>query len=322
MINIQIYAKRVVGYYQNKSRILLKNNWVGKSDIMSEDWRDILGQKKEKNDGNYHEKNVLNDLTGKEWIQLTKSVWMQKGLGNKHPHAKIEKMHPAPFSYQDVGKLISFFTKKNQIVLDPFSGVASTSKACAILKRKSVGIELTKKWVELSKERLKNEVGTSKNQEILQGDSREELNKFDESYFDFIVTSPPYWQILNKKTDLKTRTRVENGLDKKYSDDENDLGNIKSYDDFLIELQKVFSNCFRVLKDKKYMCIIVSDFRNNSRFTAYHSDVTRIMGDIGFHLKGISILVQNHKSLHPYGYPYAFVPNIHHQYILIFQKVN
>ena len=34
----------------------------------------------------------------------------------------------------------------------------------------------------------------------------------------------------------------------------------------------------------------------------------------------ITILYQPHKRIFPYGYPAAFVPNIHHQYILILEN--
>ena len=57
-------------------------------------------------------RNKLNNLNAKEWIVETISVWNQKGLGAKHPDTKIEKEHPAPFSYTDVTRLIKFFTKK------------------------------------------------------------------------------------------------------------------------------------------------------------------------------------------------------------------
>ena len=62
--------------------------------------------------GKYDKRNKLNDLTGKEWIPETKSYWFQKGLGKNSPDTKIEKMHPAPFSFQDIERLIKFFTKK------------------------------------------------------------------------------------------------------------------------------------------------------------------------------------------------------------------
>ena len=285
------------------------------------EWENIFSKEADSSsNGIYNSKNLLNDLTGKEWMPLTKSFWMQTGLGANHPHAEIEKQHPAPYGFKDISKLILFFTKKGEKVLDPFSGVASTSKACALTGRKSVGIKLTKKWVDLSAQRLKKEVGSSEGQEIILGDSRDVLKKFKNETFDFLVTSTPYWQILNKRVDLKTRERVENGLSKKYSQDKNDLGNIEEYLLFLKELQLVFKESYRVLKNKKYATVIVSDFKHKTEFVPYHIDVIRILNEVNFKLKGITILVQNHKSLHPYGYPYAFVPNIHHQYILIFRK--
>src|SRR3990172_4826215 len=70
--------------------------------------------------------NKLNDLTAKEWLPETISVWTQRGLGKDHADAQIERLHPAPFSFTDVSRLVSFFTKQGQTVLDPFVGVGST----------------------------------------------------------------------------------------------------------------------------------------------------------------------------------------------------
>lgn len=272
--------------------------------------------------GKYDERNTLNDLTGTKWIAETKSVWFQKGLGKDHPHAQIELQHPAPFSFQDITRLILFFTKKGQHVLDPFCGVASTLKACALTGRKGTGIELIKKWVDLGRKRLKTEIPSADDQELIQGDSREVMPRFPENNFDFIVTSPPYWRILNKPIDHKTSERAEKGLALSYSEEERDLANIKDYNEFLFELQKVFSECYRTLKPGKYMAVIVSDFRHGSDFIPYHMDITKTVEETGFKLKGITMLVQHQKKLYPYGYPYAFVSNIHHQNILIFRKYN
>lgn len=275
-------------------------------------------------EGTFHSNNTLNDLTGKKWIQETRSVWFQKGLGKKHPHAKIERLHPAPFSFQDISRLICFFTKKGNKVLDPFSGVASTLKACAVTGREGVGIELSQKWAELGKKRLKQEISPmlkSLTQTTIIGDSRIELPKLHDESFDYIVTSPPYWQILTKKPDHKMRQeRLSNGFVTKYSNDESDLGNIEDYQTFIKELGLCFKECFRVLREGKYASIIVSDFRHNSTYQVFHADVIELMEYCGFKLSGITILVQNSKSLYPYGYPYAYVPNIHHQYILNFRK--
>ncbi len=268
-----------------------------------------------------HPKNQLNELTGRDWIQETKSVWTQRGLGKDHPEAQIEREHPAPFSFSDISRLVLFFTKSNERILDPFCGVASSLKAAAVNGRRGVGIELSREWVDLSNKRLALEVADGSPQSVIEGDSRDVLPTLEDDSFDFVVTSPPYWGILNKKADHKVKEhRVNNGLATNYSDDERDLANIADYDAFLRELTGVFAQCRRVLRPGRYMSVVVSDFRHGSAFIPFHADLQRALTDEGWKLKGINVLVQNHKSLYPYGYPYAFVSNIHHQYIMIFQK--
>ncbi|MBI5000343.1 MAG: DNA methylase [Euryarchaeota archaeon] len=269
--------------------------------------------------------NPLNDLNGSEWIQLSKSYWFQKGLGNNHPESKFEKQHPAPFSYQDIEKLIRMFTKEGMTVLDPFCGVASTLKAAALCNRNAIGIEISTKWIQLGKQRLEKEIPKQLRQQvclkIISGDCTTRLSKIHKESIDFVVTSPPYWGILNKVPDHKIiNTRIKKGLATKYSTSEKDLGNIKKYSDFLSKISEVAKKCHLVLKKGKYMAMIVGDFRNGRKYYTFHTDVQKIFEKNKFTLQGIIVLVQNNKRLYPYGYPYAFVPNIHHQYILIFRK--
>ncbi|MFX0087170.1 MAG: DNA methyltransferase [Candidatus Hodarchaeota archaeon] len=279
-----------------------------------------------KKESKYDPRNTLNNLTGKEWIQETTSIWYQKGLGKNHSETKYERMHPAPFSFTNVKRLILFFTKEGQTVLDPFSGVSSTLKAAALCNRNGIGIELTKKWVKISKERLKKEItplDTDSKQTIIQGDAFERLDDLETNSIDFVVTSPPYYNILKKKADHKVREeRLKNNLATDYSEDPRDLGNYKDYNEFLERLTEILVKCQRVLKLKKYMCVIVSDFRNKRDFTPFHSDIySLLLGKSDFSLEGIIILVQGAKKLYPYGYPFAYVENIHHQYILVFQNL-
>ena len=276
-------------------------------------------------------RNTLNDLNGSQWLPETKSFFYQKGLGAKHPHAQIERQHPAPFSFQDIEHLITFFTKRGMRVLDPFGGVGSTAKACELEGRLCTSIELQPRWRDLAIQRLEIEVGegTSQKHEFILGDSRVELKRFADSSFDFMVTSPPYWSILNKKADHKVKKeRIANNLATNYSDDDgNDLANIENYEDFIkILVDDVFMECARVLRPKKYMCLVVSDFRNKSEFISFHSDLIQAMNrretrdGYRITLQGVKVLLQNHKTLLPYGYPFEYVENIHHQYILIYRK--
>jgi DNA modification methylase len=273
-------------------------------------------------------RNRLNDLSGAEWIQSTKSFWFQKGLGSSHPESRIERLHPAPFSYQDIVRLIEFFTKSGETVLDPFSGVGSTLKACIKSGRRGIGIELIHEWARLSVHRMVVECGTTEGQAVLHGDARDLLPTIQPGSVDFVVTSPPYWGILNKKPDHKVLLeRIGNGLATRYSDvasakeSKRDLANVADYAEFLTDLTAIFDAATKTLRPERYLAVVVSDFRHAGEFIPFHADLAyRIRESCPVVLKGITVLAQNHKKLYPYGYPYAFVPNVHHQYILIFQK--
>lgn len=308
------------------SKTVGKSTYFMKYDIekfmKTDKFRELTG-------GTVDPRNPLNDLTGKQWLPETKSYFFQKGLGADHPDAQIEKQHPAPFSFQDIEKLILFFTKKGMTVLDPFGGVGSTAKACEITGRRCISIELSEKYHGLSIERLEKEVGegTSLNHQFINGDTCTVLPTLDTNSVDMVVTSPPYWGILNKQDQKVKKNRVAYNLDTKYSDSYKDLGNVEDYQEFLdILIEKVFLQCARLLCPEKYMLIVVSDFRDKGDYISFHSDIIQRLnkvevpggGTIG--LAGTKILIQNHKSLHPYGYPFSYVENIHHQYVLIFRK--
>lgn len=269
-------------------------------------------------------RNSLNDLNAKEWIPETVSVWNQKGLGANHPDSAIERQHPAPFSFTDVSRLIRFFTKRGATVLDPFVGVGSTLKACAVEGRKGVGFELNPRYAKLATQRLRTEVRDlsvkTEEQLIQRGDARDLVKKLPENSIDFVVTSPPYWNILHKEDHKVRQERIEHKLDTKYSNDLRDLGNIHDYELFLKELAGILGGCGKALRPKKYMVVIVSDFRDKSKFVMFHADIAKALEPYLLELRGLKILYQRHKRIFPYGYPYAYVPNIHNQFLVILQN--
>ncbi len=276
-------------------------------------------------EGEVSPRNTLNELGSKEWISETVSVWRQRGLGRGHPDTAIERQHPAPFSFTDVSRLVRFFTKSGQTVLDPFVGIGSTLKAAALEGRNGVGIELNPEFAQLARQRIADEaateIGVDTTQLFLEGDAREVLRTLESHSVDFIVTSPPYWNILHKKDHKARQEREDKGLATRYSeDDTRDLGNVHDYEEFLVELASIFKECGRVLRPKKYLAVIVSDFREGPRLRMFHADLASALEADGYVLKGITVLHQAHKRVFPYGYPSSYVPNIHHQYILILQN--
>lgn len=268
--------------------------------------------------------NLLNDLSSKEWIAETVSVWIQKGLGKHHKDAQIEREHPAPFSFQDVARLVRFFTKRGQTVLDPFVGVGSTLKAAALEGRSGIGIELNPRYAELARKRLRVEIDDDllacRNQEVLIGDAATVLPTLPANSIKLVVTSPPYWMILHKEDHKARQERLRHGLDSKYSDDPADLGNIREYPVFLNRLADILALCRSSMMHGSHMCIVVGDFRHKSRYYMFHADLASAMEARGFSLKGLTVLYQNRKRVFPYGYPYAYVPNLHHQYVILLRK--
>lgn len=270
--------------------------------------------------GIFDKRNKLNDLTGKDWLKLTKSFW----ISEKCKEDKFAFQHPAPFLIKDIEKLISMFTKKGMVVLDPFNGVGTTLIACNNLKRKGVGIDLSKEYCDLAKKRLE-ELNIEINQNIICGDSLEEITKI-KGEIDYCVTSPPYHNILKnngqglraEKNGKRNGSRI--GV-KYYSENINDLGNQKSYEDFLNLFCEIMSAVFKKLKDKKYASIIISDFTVNKKEKCVQGDIVRVMKIIGFEFSGTTILLQNNKPLYPFGYPYAYKINHQHQNIINFRKL-
>lgn len=276
----------------------------------------------EKKESRYDERNQLNDLTGKEWLKLTKSFF----LSEKCVDDKDAYKHPAPFLIKDIEKMISFFTKKGMTVLDPFMGSGTTAIAAYNLQRKSIGIDLSQKYKDLAQERFaKKNMVENKDYKYIQGDALIQLENIDN--VDYIITSPPYHNILkNDSKGLRKDASVKGfrsgsriGVDY-YSDDKRDLGNQDTYKDFLNLLERIMNKCYTKLKDKKYCSIVISDFTVDKKEVCVQSDVVKIMQNIGFEFVGTIVLLQDNKPLYPFGYPYAFKINHMHQNIINFRK--
>ena len=268
-----------------------------------------------------HPKNKLNELTASEWITRTVSVFVQKGLGNNSVEAKYEKLHPAPFSFTDVTRFVEFFTKRHGSVLDPFGGVASTAKAAALIGRHATVVEINPEFARLAEERLASElpiVSRSFCSVICSDVRRANLDRAD---YDLLLTSPPYWGILDKIDHKARQERLNNGLIHNYGDVEGDLSKIENYDDFVEELATIFTNLAEKMRQGAHAVIIVGDFRHKSRYYMFHADLADRLETLGrWELRGVKIMYQKHKRVFPYGYPYSYVPNLHHQYALVLQR--
>src|SRR5699024_7213985 len=84
--------------------------------------------------GTYDTRNKLNELTGKEWIYFTNSVWItgHSPTAKENVGLKYRKIHPSPKPPGLIKDIIEFFTKSNALILDPFAGVGGTPLGAAL----------------------------------------------------------------------------------------------------------------------------------------------------------------------------------------------
>ena len=69
---------------------------------------------------------------------------------------KISKDHGAVFPEELVEKIIENFTKEGDVIYDPFMGTGTTAVVSKKMNRKYIGSELSKSYIEVSEQRLKN----------------------------------------------------------------------------------------------------------------------------------------------------------------------
>ncbi|WKZ70590.1 MAG: DNA methyltransferase [Melioribacteraceae bacterium] len=274
--------------------------------------------------GKYSTANKLNNLTGKEWIKFTKSWFV-----HRPPRRKEEEiLHPAKFPESLVKEFIEFFTKENEWVFDPFLGTGSMLIAAGELHRNGIGIELQKKYFETAKRRIeKSKYSTTllpiKGNSLL---IKELLtkNKIKQNKFDYTITSPPYWNQLERNSIRQTK-RKNSGLDTKYSFDNNDIGNVPDYKEFLETQAKIFDQVWDITKEGGYLTIITNNvyFEKQLYPLAYDTATSLTKrGKKSWVLKDEKIWLQDDKPLIALGVNNAWVGNRHHQYCLIFRKEN
>ena len=265
--------------------------------------------------------NKMNDLDSKAWLKFQKS-WFIHNPPRRQPGVLV---HPAKFPESLAQEFIEFFTKRNETVLDPMVGTGSSLVAALRAGRNSYGIELNPKYAEIAlqvvaaeRESLGPSIKTLKS-EIINGDAANALD-FGLSTFDYVLTSPPYWDILHAKgagTQKKRRTSAN--MDVFYSDDPKDVGNLHNYEEFLEKLITIYAGLKPLLRKKAYLTIIVKNVKKGGKIYPLAWDLGRELGKI-FTLKDEKLWCQDNQPLAPFGLGSAWVSNTFHHYCLQFRN--
>ncbi len=269
--------------------------------------------------GKYHPNNRLNDLSGNEWVYFTKTV-LRTSYPSELGH-DLRRQHYANKPPALMRQIIEFFTKRGQTVLDPFAGVGGTLLGASLCGRKAVGIELEQRWLDIYHEVCRRE--QIEPQETICGDCLEVMPRLVEEgrLFDAIITDPPYSPALEKTMcDGKYGWSNRNSPFVSFSSSPHDLRNSTTFDEFYDKMEEVGRWFLRLLRPGQYAVVMIRDSYQNGEYIPASFYIAERFRKIGFQFKGVKIWYQTGAPVRPYGYPYAFVPNIVHHNILIFRK--
>ncbi|MDD4178553.1 MAG: site-specific DNA-methyltransferase [Candidatus Margulisbacteria bacterium] len=148
---------------------------------------------------------------------------------------------------------------------------------------------------------------------IYLGDSRG-MPELKDNSIDFIITSPPYWDLKNYKSNKQ-------------------IGLGQSYEQYLEEIEKVFKESSRVLKAGRYFALVIGTRISDGELVHIPADCISIFRNYSMRLKkeiiwtkpkGTQGLWQRGTTqfLKSKPYPRNANYNIQHEFILIFRKEN
>ena len=270
-------------------------------------------------------RNRLNDLSTKDWLKFQKSWFVH----NPPARRKGVLQHPAKYPETLVEEFITFFTKKEQVVFDPMAGTGSTLVAALRAGRNSYGIELNPKYANITRQSLEQEYDISETNkssltaEIFTGDACNLASILKENKvpaIDYVITSPPYWDMLHAKgAKTQNARREDESLDVYYSNDGDDLGNISDYDEFLEKLIPVYVALKPFLRNRAYLTIIVKNVKKGGVIYPLAWDLAKQLGNY-YALKDERIWCQDNIRIFPYGMGNAWVSNTFHHYCLQFRN--
>ncbi|MBN2011986.1 hypothetical protein JW960_21845 [candidate division KSB1 bacterium] len=242
------------------------------------------------------------------------------------PRKKNEILHPAKYPEDLVDKYVGIFTNEGDNVFDPMSGTGSTQLQAIRMGRNGYGIELNEFFCNIANERCREQLTSVlqpkyTNQpefRILNKDARM-VTQGDFPEIDYIITSPPYWDMLNMKGAEYQARRKEKGLQLNYSEDDTDLGNIDDYQRFLDDLVPIYFSLIELLKPGKFMTIVVKNIKKKGKNYPLAWDLAERLQERVILLPE-SFWLQDDISIAPYGYFNTYVSNTFHHYCLSFQK--
>lgn len=195
------------------------------------------------------------------------------------------------------------YSREGDTVLDQFVGGGTMAVEARLTHRNFIGVDINPSAIELTKTKCAFDFETAVTVTLINGDARK-LELPDNS-IDLICTHPPYADIIH------------------YSEDIGGDLSLLPLKDFLSEMEKVASECFRILKKDKFCAILMGDTRKKGMVQPLGFETMRVFERAGFTAKEIVIKEQHNCKATGFWKTNSIKHNfllLAHEYLFVFRK--
>ncbi len=258
---------------------------------------------------------IFNDLDLDNWKESeiwTDSLWI---IPERDKTGKHSGFYHGNFVPQIPRQLILRYTKKGDVVFDPFVGSGTTAYEAESLGRHFIGVDIQPELTVHIKGKVDNRdyfseliVGDSTGTKVF-SDIATVLNKRKKKNVQLAILHPPYADII------------------RFSKYENDLSNAKSLKDFLNKFSLVVSNTLGLLEKNRYLAVVIGDKYTQGKWIPLGFYCLNEAQKLGLTLKSIIIknmegnrAKQHKEAIWRYRALASDYYIFRHEYILVFKN--
>lgn len=229
------------------------------------------------------------------------TIWNFPDRGNWATHKGDYRGNWSPHVPKN---LILKYTEQKDLVLDCFVGSGTTLIEAKLLDRNAIGIDINKKALEITRNRLNFDCNNNAHIQLHLGDAQN-LKMVKDNSIDFICTHPPYADIIKYSKNI-----------------ENDISNLE-YNEFLAHMNQVSKELYRVLKPSHFCSFMIGDIRKKGNVIPLGFLTMQTFINNDFTLKEIIIKEQHNCSSTSYWNDKSKTLGFYllaHEYIFVLYK--